>query len=181
MSKYPVALQAISATVPTALFVSWCENLKENEPPKQQKTQPDKYQKVIKIIENWSSGLGAGLGTIVAPRGTPWVSQGRPEPKKLLKVCSFPFPSLFRGHLKMVHFRFGFFGYCVFCGCFPGAFFEGLRAPFREDVGVIFNLFVCVFWKMLRMAPLYKTHRCVLFVTVFREHRPFREKNWNIR
>ena len=33
---YPVALRAISATVPTAFFVLACERLKENKPTKRQ-------------------------------------------------------------------------------------------------------------------------------------------------
>ncbi len=48
--------------------------------------------------------LGGGLGTILAPRGAPGVSQGRPEPKKSPKVRSFPVRSPPRGHPKIRYF-----------------------------------------------------------------------------
>ena len=49
---YPVALRAISATVPAAFFVLACGRLKENKPTKRQKLPKTDIENLPKIIKN---------------------------------------------------------------------------------------------------------------------------------
>ena len=72
-----------------------------------QTNQRFSLQKSSKIeVRGVPEALGGGLGTILAPRGAPGVSQGRSDPKKLPKVRSNPVRSPPRGLPKMVDFRY---------------------------------------------------------------------------
>ena len=93
------------------------------------------------------------LGEVLGPFWLPGVPQRGPRDarsrKSDEKFVRTPFVPHFFGPPKS-HI-FGIFSiFAVFVwGYFLGAVLEGLRAPFLEDFGVIFDMFFRVLWKML--------------------------------
>ena len=170
---YPVALRAISATVPTAFFVLACQSSPRKGTHKTKKTTKNRHPKLSKNRPKSTPGgvleaLGGGFGTILAPGGAPEGSQGRPEPKKWRKVRPFFVASLFFGHPKITHFRY-FFDFCGVClGIFfgsgfgrpPGTIFGGFWSDFR-------HVFSCSFEDVGRGSVLRKTSFRIVIYSVF--------------
>ncbi len=152
--QYPVALRAISATVPTAFFVLACQSLQENEPTKRQKLPKTGIKNWAKIVQNRRpEGSWRLLGEVLGPLWVPGVPQRGPKDvrirKSYEKFVQTPFVPHFFGppksHIFCIFSIFAVF----FWDTFSEAVLEGLRAPFLKDFGVMFELFFRVFVKIL--------------------------------
>ena len=96
------------------------------------------------------------LGEVLGPFWLPGVPQRGPRDARSRKSDEkFAHSSLLPCFLGIPKSHiFGIFSiFAVFVwGYFLGAVLEGLRAPFLEDFGVIFDMFFRVLWKMLGRA-----------------------------
>ena len=140
ITLYPVALRAISATVPTAFFVLACEGLKENKPTKRQKLPKTGIKKLPKIIKKLTPGGGPGGSwgrswDYFGPGGDPGCPRDARSRKSDEKFVFSPFVPQLLGTPKSDIFDiFQFFG--VFLGgCFSEAVSGGLWAPFWRILG----------------------------------------------
>ena len=118
--------------------------------PKATKTNQNRHHELSKKHQKLMPGgvpeaLGGGLGTILAARGAPEVSQGRPETKKSRKRTSQPPPGTQLGGQILTFRRFCWsFSYCFFECRFerpPGPILNGLAEVLQRFLNMFFIIF----------------------------------------